>query len=61
LPAGVVVVQQTFSDQRGIDTLKAFDQEQSLATVHHAIEGSPAALSPPVASALREQRADRGE
>ena len=42
-------------------TLKAIDQEQSLATVHHAIAGSPAARSPPMASALREQRADRGE
>jgi hypothetical protein len=27
-------------------TLKAIDQEQSLATVHHAIAGSPAARSP---------------
>jgi hypothetical protein len=29
-------------------TLKAIDQEQSLATVHHAIAGSPAARSPPL-------------
>jgi hypothetical protein len=42
-------------------TLKAVDQEQSLATVHHVIAGSPAARSPPMAWALREQRADRGE
>ena len=28
------------------DNTTAFDQEQSLATVHHAIEGSPAARSP---------------
>jgi hypothetical protein len=33
-------------------TLKAIDQEQSLAAVHHAIGGSPAARSPPLPIAI---------
>jgi hypothetical protein len=32
--------------------LEAIDQEQSLATVHHAIAGSPAARSPPLPIAI---------
>jgi len=58
-PVDILAQRQDFWIAR--PTLKAIDQEQSLATVHHAIAGSPAARSPPMASALREQRADRGE
>ena len=58
-PVHILAQRQDFWIAR--PTLKAIDQEQNLATVHLAIAGSPAARSPPMASALREQRADRGE
>ena len=43
-PVDILAQRQDFWIAR--PTLKAIDQEQSLATVHHAIAGSPTARSP---------------
>ena len=47
-PVDILAQRQDFWIAR--PTLKAIDQEQSLATVHHAIAGSSAARSPPISS-----------